>query len=191
MRLLAEAHLALAVVFGTVAPYFAFRGYPTFAFWTVEGAAIYWVGCRQERVLARSSALCREIAAATYFWWVTHDTGASHRLWNDRVVGCGLIAAAGFATAWFTHRYEADVTEVERDMRGWFLVWAGGWFLVGAWLAARLAYGDPMQRLTAMLVAVAVGLAAVGDSGRGLSLTDLPLLGAGALSLRLVLAAAS
>ena len=57
MRLLAEAHLALALVFGTVAPYFAFRGYPTFAFWTLEGAAIFWMGCRQKSVLARAFAL--------------------------------------------------------------------------------------------------------------------------------------
>ncbi|MBL8513499.1 MAG: DUF2339 domain-containing protein, partial [Betaproteobacteria bacterium] len=63
MRLLAEAHLSLAVVFGTVAPYFAFRGYPTFAFWTLEGAAIYWMGCRQNRVLGRAFALFLQIAA--------------------------------------------------------------------------------------------------------------------------------
>jgi uncharacterized membrane protein len=190
MRLLAEAHLALAVVFGTVAPYFAFRGYPSFAFWTVEGAAIYWIGCRQKRVLARSFAIFLEIAAAAYFWWVTHDTGALHPIWNDRVVGCALIAVAGFATAWFTHRYEADITAFERDTQGGFLVWASGWFLAGAWLAARLAFVDPTQRMTAMLVAVAAGLAVVEYAGRALKWTALRLVVAGHVPVLLVIAVA-
>lgn len=71
MRLLAEAHLVLAVVFGTAVPFFAFRGYPAFAFWTLEGAAIFWMGYRQKSVLARAFALCLQFGAAGYFRFIT------------------------------------------------------------------------------------------------------------------------
>jgi uncharacterized membrane protein len=117
MRLLAEAHLALALVFGTVAPYFAFDGYPTFAFWTLEGAAIYWIGCRQKSVLARGFAVFLQVAAAVYFWSVTYDQQYAAPWWNDRVVGCGLIAAASLLSAWFMHRFEADISELEADLQ--------------------------------------------------------------------------
>lgn len=173
MRLLAESHVALAIVFGTVAPYFAFEGYPSFAFWTVEGAAIFWIGCRQQRGLARAFALALQLGAAPYFWWVTRDSMPAHAVWNDRVIGCVLIAAASVATAWLVHRFKTGVTSIERTLEGWIIAWAGAWLLVGANLAIRLAWGAPLDRLTALLVVIAAALAAAEYAGRWLSWRNL------------------
>ena len=131
MRLLAEAHLALAVVFGTATPFFAFRGYPTFAFWTLEGAAIFWMGCRQKSVLARAFALCLQLGAAGYFWWVTRDTSYADPWWNDRVIGCGLIAAASLLTAWFMHRFAMSISKTERAMQVFVIGWSCLWLFAG------------------------------------------------------------
>ncbi len=137
MRLLAEAHMALAVVFGTATPFFAFRGYPTFAFWTLEGAAIFWIGCRQKSVLARAFALFLQLGAAGYFWWVTRDTSYADPWWNDRVIGCGLIAAASLLTAWFMHRFDEAMSATERALQdlliGWGSVWLYSGFALGTW----------------------------------------------------------
>ncbi|MBL8523273.1 MAG: DUF2339 domain-containing protein, partial [Betaproteobacteria bacterium] len=134
MRLLAEAHLALAIVFGTVAPYFAFNGYPTFAFWTLEGAAIYWMGCRQKSALARGFAIFLQLAAAGYFWSVTYAQTYDAPWLNDRVVGCALIAAASLMTAWFMHKFEQDISTLEADMQGAAIGWSGAWLLLATGL---------------------------------------------------------
>ena len=47
-----EVYVALAIGLGTLAVFFAFGAYTTFAIWTIEGAAIVWVGLRQRRALA-------------------------------------------------------------------------------------------------------------------------------------------
>ncbi|MEO8101795.1 MAG: DUF2339 domain-containing protein [Betaproteobacteria bacterium] len=159
MRLLAEAHLALAVVFGTVAPYFAFRGYPTFAFWTLEGAAIFWMGCRQKSVLARVFALCLQLGAAGYFWWVTQDMVSAHAWWNDRVVGCGLIGGASLLTAWFMRRHAADISATERSIENVAIGWGGAWLLLGFTLGTWNQWPDDATRLSALLIFLAIAFA--------------------------------
>ena len=161
MRLLAEAHLALAVVFGTVAPYFAFRGYPTFAFWTLEGAAIFWMGCRQKNgttnLLARVFALCLQLGAAGYFWWVTQDMELTHPWFNDRVIGCGLIAVAALLTAWFMHRFEGVISEIEGSMQGVTIAWGGAWLLFGIALGIWQEWSGDAPRLSALLIFTLAG----------------------------------
>jgi uncharacterized membrane protein len=168
MRLLAEAHVALAIVFGTVAPYFAFEGYPTFAFWTIEGAAIYWIGCRQQSTLARTFALLLQLGAAPYFWWVTRDAPMANAIWNERVIGCALIAAASVTTAWLAHRFEEVVSEVERNIEGWIITWGGAWLLAGAWLAVSTAYDRQVDRLGTIAITIAAALAVAEYAGRRL-----------------------
>jgi len=157
MRLLAEAHLALAIVFGTVAPYFAFNGYPTFAFWTLEGAAIYWMGCRQKSVLARGFAIFLQLAAAGYFWSVTYAQTYDAPWLNDRVVGCALIAAASLLTAWFMHKFEQDISTLEADMQRAAIGWSGAWLLLATGLGVWAQWSGLATRLSAMLqIAAAV-----------------------------------
>ena len=49
LRLLAQSFLALAVVFATIAVPFAVDARWTSAWWALEAAAVYWLGCRQQR----------------------------------------------------------------------------------------------------------------------------------------------
>ena len=152
MRLLAEAHLALAVVFGTAVPFFAFRGYPTFAFWTLEGAAIFWMGCRQKSVLARAFALCLQLGAAAYFWSVTQGVSYADPWWNDRVVGCELIAVASLLTAWFMHRFEASISAGEHSLQTVAIAWGSLWLFSGFVLGAWQYWSTGESRLSALLI---------------------------------------
>ncbi len=158
MRLLAEAHLALVIVFATATPYFALQGYPTFAFWTLEGAAIFWMGCRQKSVLARAFALCLQVGAAGYFWWVTAGANYLQPWWNDRVVGCALIAAASLLTAWFMHRFQESISALEKSLQaqGLGLAWGTLWLFFGFGFGAWQQWTVDASRLSAVLIFAAV-----------------------------------
>ena len=156
MRLLAEAHLALAIVFATATPYFALQGYPTFAFWTLEGAAIFWMGCRQKSVLARVFALCLQIGAAGYFWSVTTGANYLQPWWNDRVIGCTLIAAASVLTAWFMHRFQESISALEKSLQGLALAWGTLWLFLGFCFGAWQQWSVDASRLSAVLIFAAV-----------------------------------
>lgn len=62
-KLLAEAFLALGIVFGTLAIPFALDGRWTSAAWALEGAGIVWVGLRQRQTLAWAFGLLVQGAA--------------------------------------------------------------------------------------------------------------------------------
>ena len=156
MRLLAEAHLALALVFGTVSPYFALRGYPTFAFWTLEGAAIFWMGCRQQSIFTRAFALCLQIGAAAYFWSLTHEASYIDPWSSDRELGYALIAAASLLTAWFMHRFEDTISKTEVATQLFVITWGCLW-----WFAALHGI---IESHTAQMNHVALHLAVVAFS---------------------------
>ncbi len=159
MKLLAEAHLALAIVFGTCAPYFAFKGVPTFAFWTLEAAAIYWIGCRQSRVLARTFALLLQVGAAGYFLFKTLGKSYEHIWLNDFVMGCALIALGALVTSWLMHRFRDAITDVEKSLLAGLLVtWACAWLLAGGTFGIWREWTLGVDRGAALLIYTALWL---------------------------------
>ena len=131
LRTLGEAHLALGTIFATFAIFFAFDAYPTFALWTLEGAAVVWIGLRQSRLLARLFGLVLQIGAAMYF--LSHRAGISgaNPLFDDFLFGCGLIAIAAWISAHFLHKYRAVLTEDETWIGGVLLFWGFAWWFGG------------------------------------------------------------
>jgi uncharacterized membrane protein len=135
MRLLGEAYTALSVVFATMAVFFALDAYPTFALWTLEGAAIVWVGLRQQRLLARLFGVLLQFGGAFLFMLHYGEYDRSQPWFNDFVLGCGLIATAGALTAWLMHWHRkvvdaAGVADGDEAATA-LLVWAGGWWFAG------------------------------------------------------------
>jgi len=131
MRLLGEVYVALAVGLATLAVFFAFGAYTTFAIWTIEGAAIVWVGLRQQRVLAWAFGLLVQAGGAAYFLLEYHAYLRLHPVFNDAVIGCALIAAAGLITARLLDRHAATLPEGARALSALALAAAGFAWLLG------------------------------------------------------------
>lgn len=85
--LLMETCLTLGVVFGTLAIPLGLDARWTSAIWAVEGAALYWLGMRQQRPLARAFALLLQAGAALA--WL-----ATLRLSTDTLLAGSALGAA-------------------------------------------------------------------------------------------------
>ena len=131
MQLLGETYLALATVLGTMTVFFALDAYPTFALWTLEGAAIVWVGLRQQRWLARAFGLLLQVGAALYFLAHYMQIARANPVFNDFVFGCALIAVAAWMTSWLMDRYRERASETEVPIGVMFLAWGFGWWFGG------------------------------------------------------------
>jgi uncharacterized membrane protein len=131
MRVLAEAYAALGVVLATLSVFFAFDAYPTFALWTLEGAAIVWIGIRQQRILPRLFGIGLQFGAALYFLAHHGEMAGLHPVFNAFVIGCGLITVASLLTGWLLHRAADTVLPVEGAAGGALLFWGTGWWLLG------------------------------------------------------------
>jgi len=132
LRLLAESFLALGVVFATLAIPLALEGRWTSAAWALEGAAIVWVGVRQQRLAARCFGLALQFLAGLAFLADPGKVAGPLPIANSFYLGCAFLALGGLFCAWYLDRHRGRVGRVERIaahvLFGWGILWwaAGG-----------------------------------------------------------------
>ena len=132
--LIGECFLALGVIFATLAIPLALDGRWTSAAWALEGAAVIWVGIRQNRLLARLFGYLVQVAGAVAFAG-SYGEGAHSAVLpvlNAPFIGMVMIALAALFTAFQVERAQpSGVTAAERV--GGLLFFIAG---VAWWLAA-------------------------------------------------------
>ncbi len=131
MRTLVEAFLALGVVFGTIAIPLALDGRWTAAAWALEGAAIVWVGLRQNRRLARIFGLILQPMAGLAFLLNLHTSAESIPVINGFFLGCLAISLAGLLSSYFIFLYKEEIPSAKTENSLafiWGLLW---WFGAG------------------------------------------------------------
>ena len=127
LALLARAFGVLAVIFGTVAIPFAADPRWTSAWWALEAAGVYWIGCRQRQGLARAFALLLQLGAALAF--VAGFEPGDRLFLNATYLGTTLIALAALATAFVADRHRDVVSGNEQRARrpdSCCTAWPGG-----------------------------------------------------------------
>jgi uncharacterized membrane protein len=140
--LLSRAFFVLAVVFATVAIPFAADPQWTSAWWALEAAAVYWIGCLQKQWLARAFALLLQVGAAAAF--VAGGFAAGERMFvNATFLGSVLIALAAIATAYVADRHRDLVSAKERSLLPLIMAWAMAWWYGGG--ALELARALPAR----------------------------------------------
>lgn len=130
LRLLATAFLALGVAFLTLSVPLALDGHWTAATWALEGAAILWIGLRQNRRLAMASGVLLQIGAAISFV-ARYDVMVSEMpVANSRFLGAWFIAIGGLASARVLAGYRARLNEDRRWVAAVPVYWALCWWAV-------------------------------------------------------------
>ena len=132
--LLAEAFIALGVAFLTLAVPLALDARWSAASWALEGAALVWIGCRQNRVLARISGALLIVAAGCI-------TAAQFDFYSGRLVlplgsyfSALLQAAAAIFSAQTANAHRQRLKDFEQFLPA-ALFWLGWWW----WSAAGLS----------------------------------------------------
>jgi uncharacterized membrane protein len=160
LRLLTEAFLAMGIVFGSLAIPLALSGRWTAASWSLEGAALVWVGLRQRRRLARAFGLLLQLGAGIALLLAgmsPQRAGAQMApLLNGTFLTTALIALAGLWSSYWLQREGAQLTPAERWLDRFFMGWAVAWYLA-AGLGEVDRWVPVAHRLPAALLVVAAG----------------------------------
>lgn len=100
---LAECFAVLGVGFVTLAVPLALDARWTSAVWAAEGAAVYWMGQRQGRWLARLAGLVLQVlAAGSYLQGLDQMHASAWPIANPAFIGAVLLAASALALAHWT-----------------------------------------------------------------------------------------
>ena len=131
-RLLAEAMLAIGVVFATLAIPYTLDGHWTTAAWALEAAGILWVSIRQRRFYAQCFAIALQFGAGLLFLLRNVDDVGTTAWFNPAFLGGVFIALGAFISARMLYLQRPDFRL--RRIHLAFFVWALGWWLVSALL---------------------------------------------------------
>ena len=134
LRLLVESFLALGIGFVTLAVPLALDARWTSAVWAVEGAAIVWVGVRQNRLLARAFGMLLQIAAGLAFLSrFNHAVDPQHLLpvLNANYLGCVMVSVAALFINFYASRRQDVVGQLELQVTRALFVWGALWWLGG------------------------------------------------------------
>jgi uncharacterized membrane protein len=160
VRLLAEAFMALGIAFLTLAVPLALNARWSAASWALEGAALIWVGCRQNRRAPRAFGALLQLAAGA---------ALALTLTTERPVPAGIYLAAlmvGMASAYgaqILHASEARLQDYEVGFSVPLFLWGLFWWCLGGigelrqdltpehWLAAHLSFATATALLGAAL----------------------------------------
>ncbi len=128
LGLLVEVFLALGIIFASLSIPLAFDAKWTSAAWAVEGAGIFWFGCRMNKIPAWRFGLLLQAGAGTAFMLhVSIETIPPHPI-NHLLLGAWLIALAGL----FCYRIASQkVTLKLLDWISPLFFWGLGWWLYG------------------------------------------------------------
>lgn len=128
MRMLTEAFLALGVVFGSLAIPLALDGRWTAAAWALEGAALVWVGIRQQRLLSRNFGLVLQLSAGVIFLEDFSIPLDAIPVFNGFYIGCLAVSFAGLFSAYYLQHKK----EVLKNWEGFFphvmFIWGLLWW---------------------------------------------------------------
>jgi len=183
LRLLIEAFLALGIVFGTLAIPLALEARWTAALWALEGAAMVWVGVRQNKVGARAFGIFLQFAAGFAFALHTGRSELQAPFVNSTYLGCVVIAVAGLFCAWYLGRFRARLRERE-SLAGvvlfcWGVLWwfGGGFDEIGEHVAPAYRVHAALSFAVASCAAFSVlHLRSVWREAKYVALALLPLM---------------
>lgn len=156
--LLVETYLALGIVFATLAIPLGLGVKWTTSAWAIEGAAIFWLGMRQQRLLARGFGVLLQGAAGVAFmgemttWYFPSTEGGD--FWTPMI-----IALAGLFSALQVHHIKTLRYMNENAFCALLLVWGGTWWGTSLLVAnMHLAPRTLLASLLPLSVAISIGL---------------------------------
>lgn len=155
--LLVEACLALGVVFASLAIPLGLDARWTTSAWAIEGAAIFWLGLRQQRLLARGFGLFLQAAAGLVFL-ETLNSGYSPWPLDGDFWTPMILALAGLVSAWCCQRLPESLRSNPQRLGNLLLAWSGFWWALSIILAVQ-RFAPPDGQLTWLLLAAAASVA--------------------------------
>lgn len=129
LQLVTESYIALGIAFATIAIPLALDARWTAAAWALEGAALAWLGARQNNTLSKLAGVALVFASGVSFIDHGWRNGAGLPILNGNLLGAWLIAWGAFTASRFLHN--SSTPSWERGLSVLLFGW-GSMFWLGA-----------------------------------------------------------
>jgi uncharacterized membrane protein len=130
-RVLIEAFLALGVAFLTLAVPLALDSRWNAATWALEGSALIWIGCRQQRRLPRAFGALLTIAAGCVVAQDFDNVRGQFALTLGAYLGVLTLSFASVFSARTLHAHRQRLEEYEHVFAAGLFLWGVFWWSMG------------------------------------------------------------
>jgi uncharacterized membrane protein len=158
-RLLVESFMALGVLFLTLAVPLALDGRWSAATWALEGAALVWIGCRQDRRLPRAFGAVLQLAGGIIFLSDIEAPQGALPILNSAFLGGVMVSAASVFAAAMLERYRERLHRSEDALAavlyGWGVLW---WLFAGLTEIDRRVVPHRLEQTAGLLLMAATAL---------------------------------
>jgi uncharacterized membrane protein len=161
-RLLVEAFMALGIAFLTLAVPLALNGRWSAASWALEGAALIWVGCRQNRRLPRAFGTLLQVAAGGALA-LTLTSGVS--VANGTYVAALMVGIASAYAAQILHDSKTRLADYESGLSSALFLWGVLWWCIGGFSELEHHIEKPLM-LASMLAFATITAILCGEFAR-------------------------
>jgi uncharacterized membrane protein len=176
-RLLVEAFMALGVLFLTLAVPLALDGRWSAATWALEGAALVWIGCRQDRRLPRAFGALLQIAGGVIFCFDIDAPHGNVPILNSAFIGGVMVSAASVFSAVMLERNREKLAPTETPIAPLLFFWGVLWWLFGGLTEIHRRIPDPYEAAAGLLLMAFTALISSGLQRRAqMSLARYPAL---------------
>jgi uncharacterized membrane protein len=134
LRVMVESFGALSAAFAAIAVPLALDARWTSVAWALQGAATFWLGCRQRRKLALLAGVALQLAGAGAYVVQATRLGGGTPFLNGQYLGAVWIALAAWCSSWVLDRVSPRESRLRQDPWAWIALGWGALWWVGAGL---------------------------------------------------------
>jgi len=157
-RLLVESFMALGVLFLTLAVPLALDGRWSAATWALEGAALVWIGCRQDRRLPRAFGAILQVAGGIIFLFDIEAPQSALPILNSAFLGGVMVSAASVFAAAMLERYRERLDSSEGAMAVTLYWWGVLWWLFAGLMEIDRRVPHRFEQTAGLLLMAATAL---------------------------------
>ena len=131
LKVMAEAYLALGIIFISLVIPFALDGEWTAAAWAIEGAGLIWIGLRQSRWFAKYFGALVQFAGGIIFLAEIDFYQMNKTLFDAQTLGIGFVAIAALFSSYQIYKNKSSLKTIEYKSHIVFLIWGLIWWYIG------------------------------------------------------------
>lgn len=131
LKVIAEAYLALGIIFVSLVIPFALDGQWTAASWAIEGAGLVWVGIRQSRWFAKYFGTLIQFAGGLIFLTEIGRIDSPDILFDSETLGIIFVSIAALFSSFQIFNAKPQLKSFERNTHFVYLIWGLMWWYFG------------------------------------------------------------
>ena len=131
LKVIAEAYLALGIIFVSLVIPFALDGEWTAAAWAIEGAGLVWVGLRQSRWFPKYFGALIQFVGGVIFLSQIKFNHASEVIFDSEILGIIFVSIAALFSSFQIWKRRKSLPVFEAIAHLIFLIWGFLWWYLG------------------------------------------------------------